>query len=212
MTSKTVLTIDEKDILQEVMNIAFGKASADLAEVIDIYVVLNIPQIDLMNGEEFACYLQSELQEYTMINLVEQNFWGSFKGTAMLIFPSGSEKELLSVLEDDQETLLESDNIAALEKEVLLEVGNILIGACVGKIAELLEDVVTYSPPHVVTKRATDSLASNNGFGANTTAILLKTTFAFERKNIDGLLFILSSVESFQWLKEALNQFLEQYE
>ena len=34
-----IITDDERDILQEVINIAFGKASADLAELIDIYVV-----------------------------------------------------------------------------------------------------------------------------------------------------------------------------
>ena len=36
-----VVSDEEKDILEEVMNIGFGNATADLAEVIDIYVKLS---------------------------------------------------------------------------------------------------------------------------------------------------------------------------
>ena len=50
--SKIIISDEERDILQEVMNIAFGKASAELAEVIDIYVVLSIPDIKLLQTAE----------------------------------------------------------------------------------------------------------------------------------------------------------------
>ncbi len=46
--SPIIISEEERDILQEVMNIAFGKASAELAELIDIYVVLSIPDIKLL--------------------------------------------------------------------------------------------------------------------------------------------------------------------
>ena len=52
MTSqpKPIFSEEEKDILQEIMNIAFGNATADLAEVIDIYVLLSVPDIKVIRS------------------------------------------------------------------------------------------------------------------------------------------------------------------
>ncbi|TLN13755.1 hypothetical protein FDZ71_08430, partial [bacterium] len=36
-TDERLITAEEQDILQEIMNIAFGKAAAELAEVINIF-------------------------------------------------------------------------------------------------------------------------------------------------------------------------------
>ena len=124
---------EEQDILQEIMNIAFGKAAADLAEVINIFVVLSVPNIQLLKGAELPDYLRDELRDFTDISIVEQNFRGKFRGSAFLIFPAGAGKELISLLDTDHEMAFESGSIDILEKETLMEVGNILIGACVGK-------------------------------------------------------------------------------
>jgi len=40
---ETMITEEETDILQEIMNIAFGRAASDLAEYIDIFVILSVP-------------------------------------------------------------------------------------------------------------------------------------------------------------------------
>ena len=61
--SEITISDEERDILQEVMNIAFGKASADLAEVIDIYVVLSIPDIKLLKTAEVPGYIESEIDD-----------------------------------------------------------------------------------------------------------------------------------------------------
>jgi chemotaxis protein CheC len=42
-------------------------------------------------------------------------------------------------------------------------------------------------------------------------AIVLKTVFEFNEKNVSGYMFILTKQESFAWLKTALYKFLEQY-
>jgi len=43
-------------------------------------------------------------------------------------------------------------------------------------------------------------------------AIVLRTMFSFNDQNVTGFLFIITSEESFGWLKTALRRFLEQYE
>ena len=43
-------------------------------------------------------------------------------------------------------------------------------------------------------------------------AIVLRTDFRFDKGNVSGFLFLITSQESVTWLKNALTDFLEQYE
>ena len=82
--SAIIISDEELDILQEVMNIAFGKASADLAEVIDIYVVLSIPDIKLLKTAEVPGYIEAEINDFENISVIKQNYTGKFHGSALL--------------------------------------------------------------------------------------------------------------------------------
>ncbi|RJQ13415.1 MAG: chemotaxis protein CheC [Nitrospiraceae bacterium] len=212
MDIQEVLTGEETEILQELMNIAFGKSAADLAQVIDTYVVLSVPFIKVMQVTDLPEYVKGHVRDYNKISLVEQKFWGRFRGDAILIFSSGSGKELVKMLQHEDGAGCESDPIDILESETLMEVGNILIGACVGRITELLKDVVTYTPPVVVVERNYYDAIAVNHFDPDKTAIVLKTDFTFKEGDVSGFLFLVTSNESIKWLKEALRLFLEQYE
>ena len=95
--SKIIINGEELDILQEVMNIAFGKASAELAELIDIYVVLSIPDIKLLKTAEVPHYIESEIKDLENISVIKQSYTGKFHGTALLLFPGGAGKKLFSL-------------------------------------------------------------------------------------------------------------------
>ena len=205
-----IFTDDEAAILQEVMNIAFGKASADLAEVIDIRVILSVPYIKLMRASELPEHIVDEIKIYDVISIVEQNYWGKFKGTALLIFPSKAGKGLVSMFENEQEFFPDAENVL-FEKETLLEIGNILIGACVGKIAELLKDIVSYSPPRVFFKNLSQETFKEKWTDADKMAVFMRTVFSFEDNDVSGFLFLILNQDSLNWLKAALNNFMEKY-
>lgn len=205
------ITDEEKEILQEIMNIAFGKAAADLAEVINIFVVLSVPYIQMLKAHDLPGYLTSQVNEYDRISIVEQNFWGEFKGSAFLVFQASAGRELVALFGDGSEELV-SESVDGLEKETLMEVGNILIGACVGKLSELLGDAVTYSPPRVVTENSPNDAIPANIFESDSSAIILKTVFRFSERNVSGFLFLVTSHDSILWLKKSLAAFMEQYE
>jgi chemotaxis protein CheC len=211
--SEIIISEEERDILQEVMNIAFGKASAELAEVIDIYVVLSIPDIKLLKTVEVPQYIEAELEDLESFSVIKQSYTGKFHGTALLLFPGGAGKKLFSLFEDSSTAVSESEDISVvLEKETLLEVGNILIGASVSKVAELLDDVVSYRPPRIVIESKPGDIVDWDLAEPDGPVILLQTVFSFEKRDISGLLFLVPSYKSFEWLKKALHAFLEQYE
>lgn len=203
---------DEVAILQEIMNIAFGQSASDLADVIDTHVVLAVPFIKVLQVLELPGYIKEQVKEYKQVSIVEQKFWGKFKGDALLIFSSGSGKELINMLQADDRQGMDAGPVDILERETLMEVGNILIGACVGKLAELLHDIVTYTPPLVMVEKEYEEAVTSGHYDPEKTAIVLKTDFRFENGNVSGFLFLVTSNESIKWLKDSLQIFIEQYE
>lgn len=212
MTRETCpITGEDLDILQEIMNIAFGQAAADLAEVINIFVVLSVPHIQVLQGVQLPQYLRSELADSCNISIVEQVFRGRFAGSAFLVFPAGAGKELIALLDGDGGDVPESGTMETLEKETFMEVGNILIGACVGKMSELLGDVVTYAPPQVLVENHPGQVLPDTLFDPEYTAIVMKTLFRFDNRDLNGFLFLITTEESLVWVQKALHEFLDNY-
>lgn len=203
---------EEKEILQEIMNIAFGNATADLAGVIDIYVVLSVPKIQVISIGDLPEYLRDTLNASGKTRIVDQRFWGDFNGSGFLVFPTGAGDDLISLLEDKRMEDLHSKPEEMIEREVLTEIGNILIGACVGKMSELLNTFVTYSPPRVMTENESECKHLVEQFDPKQPAIVMKTIFKFKQKDVNGFLLILTNQESIAWLRKSLHEFMESYE
>jgi chemotaxis protein CheC len=203
---------EEKEILQEIMNIAFGNATADLAELIDIYVELNAPSIQVLGIGDLPDYLIRRMKLHTETSIVAQNFWGDFKGSGILVLPNRSGRSLIAILDDDEMNDFSMKPVAGQEKEVLMEVGNILIGACVGKVCELLNTFVTYTPPQVILRNSDEYSAFIESFDPSQTAIIMETVFRFQKIDINGLLLLITNQEAIEWLQKALHHFMEPYE
>ncbi len=215
MGVEPVFSEEETDLLQEVMNIALGSAAADLAEVIDIFVVLSVPSILVTKVADLPEFIKAEVRAYQKSTVIEQNFYAKFKGLALLIFPAGAGDLLTALFDGDKEpndSMLGPDPLDSLEKETLLEVGNILIGACVSKIAELLGNTVIYSPPRVIVENRSGNMAIDNLFDPGSMAVTLRTVFHFQDQEVSCFLFLICNWESISWLKKALNEFLKPYQ
>lgn len=103
-------------------------------------------------------------------------------------------------------------SINLLEKETLTEVGNIIIGACLSKIAELLSDVVSYLPPRYIDGKYFYEDMPGNFFDGEGYAVILKTIFQFEKADVDGFLFLLINMDSIDKIREAVDKFMKNYE
>lgn len=213
MTDSTrELTELEKDALQEIMNIGFGRAAADLADIINLHVILSVPHIAVLQSDEVIRYVQEEIPDTTDMSMITQFFSGKFSGGSFLVFPHGEGRKLLRIFDGEMSLLGENYDIDILEKETLVEVGNIIIGACVGKIAEMLGDVVTYAPPRFFSQEQIYGTLGNVLNTSDSFAILFKTVFNFEQYNVSGYLFLVSQYSIMPWLKQAIAEFLGPYE
>jgi chemotaxis protein CheC len=213
MTEDNLKNIDseEIEILQEIMNIAFGNATADLVSIIDLYVVLSVPVVKVLEIGALQSTMLECLDQFSKIKIIAQKFWGEFKGAGILIFPENADKNLSNLFNDTDKNSDITSMSTIMGNDVLLEIGNLLIGACVGKITELLKSVVTFSPPNIIGSNLNDHDSFIKTLNDKQRVILLKTVFEFEKKNVNGLLMILTNEESIAWLKNALNNFIAQY-
>lgn len=208
---KSLMTPLEKDALQEIMNISFGQAAAELSEVISLYVTLSVPYIDVLANQDVVRYIQGKIPNTSEMSMVTQMFNGNFNGSSILVFPHGEGKRLLQLFNDDLGGPFDGHDMDVLERESLVEISNIIIGACISKIAEMLGDLVTYSPPRYYAKEQIPETLAECLSGDNSFAIFFKTLFQFEEFDARGYLFLVSNGTALEWLKRAIADYLKKY-
>jgi chemotaxis protein CheC len=202
----------EKDALQEIMNIAFGQAAADLSSVINLYVTLTVPQINMLKFTEISDFISNEISDSRDMSMIRQFFSGRFSGSSVLIFPHGEGQKLLHVFEENSGFTAETDvDVDMLQKESLIEISNIIMGACISKIAQLLGDVVSYSPPRYYSQEQIHTTLKNAFPDNNSFAIFFKTVFQFLEFDASGFLFLICDSATIDWLKKAIEDYLNQY-
>lgn len=206
--NQLVLSEMELDALQETMNISFGSAAADLAEIMDIFIQLTVPHIDSVKISNLPEFINQEIADFSTCSVVQQKYYGDFEGMAFLIFPYGNERELISYFQHPGSESFKSDQLIDLEKEVLLEISNILIGACIGRIFEMLNSRISYQPPHILSGSDFDKSYITNELESKDLAITMKTFFSFEDRNTKGYLILINSQNSIPHLKKALARFI----
>lgn len=205
------LTDVEKDALKEIINLAFGDAAGMLADVIGMYVFLNVPVVDIMQPEDVINHITEELQSNTGFNIIEQYYIGKIKGVAFLVMSYENSESIISILNSDFANIIEEHSIDLLTRETLVEIANIIIGACVSKIAEILSDNVVYMPPRYVGESYSIDTIPKELFKSNSYVIMLKTIFKFESRDVNGIIFLVNSYESIKWLKNSINTFINNY-
>ena len=201
----------EKDALQEIMNIAFGQAAADLSDVINIYVTLTVPHIDLLKFNGILPLISRDIAGNNDMSMVKQFFSGKFSGSSVLIFPHGEGKKLLRLFDENAGISPNDCDVDLLEKETMIEISNIIMGACISKIAALLKDVVSYNPPRYYSQEHIRSAIEGAFAGNDSFAIFFKTVFHFEEFDASGFLFLICDESTLEWLKAAIADFLSQY-
>lgn len=138
------LTPTQQDALVELLNIGFGRAAASLSQLTGHRVVLEVPTVSIHPMGALASVLGTVVTED--IATVHQIFSGPVAGDALLILNHDAAGRLKQLLTDEPPLPLRFD---ASAREVLTEVGNILLNACLGTFGNLLDVQVSFSVPQL---------------------------------------------------------------
>ncbi len=197
----------EFDAFREIMNMGFGQAAVLLSEVIHVHTTLSVPQIRVMEPGLIRGLVEGQLGTPSSYSMVEQFFFGKFSGLSFLLMPEDQSRKLGSLFSEGQLPDMNELEIGSLERDMVMEIGNIIIGACVGRIAELLGDQVSFQAPrYLPSPLDLDCLGSQLGGGD--VALLFRTLFHFRDEDIEGHLFLVASQDSVAWLRSAIEAYI----
>ena len=204
MKSNITLTEDEKDCLQELMNVAYGSATAAITEILDAFAKLSIPKIQIINASELKTYLSNELNLEVEHLVSLQQINGTLCGENMFVIDKQSAKNIAYKfgLEEDE---VNDEEIA----DVVLEITNILSSSAISKLAEDIDTNVSFSAPTIKTLTSIDQL-KNLFIKKKKKVIIISTQLKFEDLDINAELFIFTTDNSILYIKEKLNKILDE--
>jgi CheY-like chemotaxis protein len=142
LTAETPLVaepVEFGDWCQEIANVAMGRAAELLSRVIDIGVHLSIPQVSQLEQGELMMALG--LANTKTVAAVSQGFIGAgISGETLLLFDEADMAPLAQMMKYRGEL---SDDT---ERELLMDVANVLVGAFLKGLAEQLD--IQFSQGH----------------------------------------------------------------
>jgi len=194
------LTARQRDALKELLNIGFGRAAASLSQLTGHRVLLDVPAVSIHPITDLRDALAAVVKDD--VASVHQIFSGPVAGDALLILDSGGAGVLKQLLTDEQPLPLQVD---ASGREVLTEVGNILLNACLGTFGNLLDVQVSFSIPHLSLDTLHSVLQSLivNREGMRY-GLLVHAGFRLRDAEVTGYLIIVLSVASLDRLLRAI--------
>ena len=194
------LTAVQKDALIELLNIGFGRAAASLSQLTGHRVVLEVPQVSVHPIADLDVSLRRVITND--VASVHQIFSGPVAGDALLILDYSAAGMLKELLTNEPPLPLPID---ASAREVLTEVGNILLNACLGTFGNILQVQVSFSVPHLNLDTLHEVMKSLlvNREGLRY-ALVVHAGFKLRDAEVKGYLVIVLSVSSLDRLIRAV--------
>jgi len=195
------LTSVQQDALVELINIGFGRAAASLSKLTGHRVQLQVPEITMCPIEQMATHLRPLLQNEEVAS-VHQIFSGPVEGDALLVLDQNSAAILKELLTNEPALPLEIDRSA---REVLTEIGNILLNAFLGTFGNLLKVQVSFSVPHLALETL-EGIVGSIAVGRQGLryALIVHAAFRLRDSSLTGYLVIVLGVASIERLIRAL--------
>ena len=196
-----VLTDRQNDALAELINIAFSRTGAALSELTGQRVLLSPPSVSIYRTAELprvlAKFIPGEVAS------VHQVFAGPVAGDALLLLNYDGAMELTNLLIDEPIP----DFLDESSREVLTEVGNILLNACLGMFGNLLRVHVSFSVPRLHLESLDDVVASLlTGEDDRRYALVVSTAFQVRDSAVSGFLVMALSVASLDRLLSEVDE------
>jgi len=195
----------QHDALVELLNIGFGRAGASLSKLTGQRVLLEVPHVAVLPVDQLNATLEALGKDE--VASVHQVFTGPVGGDALLLLDPVAARTLKELLTDEPSLPLALD---ASSREVLTEVGNILLNACIGTFGNLLKVPVAFAVPsidvtsvHAVLERL---IAAGDALRY---ALVVTAGFRLRKSEVTGYVVIVLTVQSLTRLLVALEKWEE---
>jgi chemotaxis protein CheY-P-specific phosphatase CheC/ActR/RegA family two-component response regulator len=193
-----ILSPDMRDCYQEIANVAMGRAGDLLARLLNVFVELPIPNVNFIEVSELRMALK-DIENHESTSGVCQGFISAgISGEALLILNDSSFKDVASLMN------YQYDADMGTELELLMDLANVLIGACLKGVSEQLDIQFSQGHPEVLGqhRKISDLIANNANKWKKTLAI--EISYSIENYPIKCDLLLLFTEKSMQTLSDKL--------
>jgi chemotaxis protein CheC len=198
------LTHSQQDALTELINIGYARAAAALSDLTGHRISLEVPEVAIHLIPEIKEKLESVITgEVASVNQV---FDGPITGNAILLLDREAAMLLNRLLTDRPDT----PAFDGAAREVITEVGNIVLNACLGAFGNLLKVQVSFTVPYLQFEKVHKVLQSITVGGDELEyALIIHTRFHMRESNVSGYLVIILGVTSLERLLLELEKWEE---
>jgi chemotaxis protein CheY-P-specific phosphatase CheC/ActR/RegA family two-component response regulator len=192
------LSADMRDCYQEIANVAMGRAGDLLARLLNVFVKLPIPNVNFIEVSELRMALK-DIENHDSTSGVCQGFISAgISGEALLILNDSSFKDVASLMN------YQYDADMGTELELLMDLANVLIGACLKGVSEQLDIQFSQGHPEVLGqhRKISDLIANNANKWKKTLAI--EISYSIENYPVKCDLLLLFTEKSMKTLNNKL--------
>ena len=196
----TVNRVDH-DALTELFNIGLHKAAASLSELTGQRIIVDLPRLWVCPIEETHVRLR-ELIEGELAT-VHQVFMGSVSGDAVLVLEYENASRLAALLTHGDVAV--DGRLDQSAREVLAEVGNVILSSCLSAFGDMLHVAVSFSVPRIHVESLEGLLRSLKVESDEMHYTLLAATrFRLTEGEVGGYLMIAVGISSLDLISKAL--------
>ncbi|HEX5793791.1 MAG TPA: chemotaxis protein [Rheinheimera sp.] len=139
-------TEEQRDCLQELVNVAMGLASDKLARYLNTLVHLQVPAIKLVETEQLPGHFAGRYQQQS-VTMISLGFFGDqgLRGETIMLYQLENVDviaQLLGYSDDDSS-----------EAEMLTDISSVLTTTFLNGLAEQLENSFSYAAPRILSSR-----------------------------------------------------------
>lgn len=194
-------TAVERDCLIELCNIAVGRAAASLSVMVEQEITLTIPDFDIIPHAQALSFITS--RTCGPVCVVNSSFSGRISGDLYLMFPHEDGMRLVRRLLHNAPPL---SDLTELERDALLEVGNIILNAFLGELGNMTDVRFDCGLPDLRVGPAHSVLRAR---GASDIVLLFRISFGLAADAISGYLVVMAGAPSADLFK-ALSKTIAQ--
>jgi chemotaxis protein CheC len=198
MTSRPV----DHDALTELFNIGLHRAAAALSELTGQRIIVDLPRLWVCPIQDTHLRLR-ELIEGELAT-VHQIFMGNIAGDAILVLEYENASRLAALLTHGD--VGRDGRLDQSAREVLTEVGNVILSSCLSAFGDMLHVSVTFSVPRIHVESLEGMLRSIKVESNELQYTLLAATrFRLTEGEVGGYLMIAVGIASLELISEALS-------
>jgi chemotaxis protein CheC len=191
----------DHDALTELFNIGLHRAAASLSELTGQRILVDLPRLWICPVEEVRARLEGLIDGD--LATVHQVFKGNVNGDAVLVLEYESAAHLASLLTSGDVAL--GGRLDQSAREVLTEVGNVILSSCLSAFGDMLQVAVAFSVPRIHVESLEGLLRSLKVDHTDVQYILLVATrFQLTEGAVGGYLMIAIGITSLSIISQAL--------